>query len=1435
VSDFKGILTELAKGRGNIDAARTFIDEAMVAGSADPSELAEQIESAGLPSPIAGVLRKQLSKYTGEQAEDPNKTVLDMGMSLELDPSQEKTQLTAPPTGGSEEFDPFALADDEAKTQIVEGGSERTVVQDGERTVTTDAPAGGGGGGGGGEFDPFATDSMRTHQPNTGGNTGSGTGTGGTAWPGRGAGGVHKQIGPGTILKDRFELISPLGEGGMGIVYKARDLLKVEAKDKNPYIAVKLLSGDFRNHPESFIALQRESSKAQRLAHPNIATVFDFDRDSGTVYMTMEILEGQELAKYIKKLPAGGLPVDEALKVIHQLADGLMYAHEKGLVHSDFKPGNAFILNDGTVKIMDFGIARASKTKADASGETTVFDPGQLGALTPAYATIEMFEGMDPEPPDDIYALACVAYELLSGKHPFNKLSAPKVLEKGLSPAPIQKPGWTKRQNKGLMKALALKRENRTQRTSEFWESIQPKKDYTLQIAAGGVAAVLLLGLGVYSPIKNYLQEQRDAQIVESIKQGGATVIPDVLKQLEQYDAPERANILELAKEPIIAYFEAQATAQANYRAGKYNYAAGLKIIDDARAYYPDSAKLESIKFTLEGDRSSLKEDLNKEFTAFLTSKQNLLPVEDARDMVDVLSTLRNVDPTNSLISDPRLMLEYGNLASQAAAQKNYERADEILEVALGFAPKDASLLGINDGVQRELKRQADQQLVADIKKRLNEQRAGLTTVEAFAKARDDLLKLEELRPEDPLLVDIAKPLASAIDAGIKNAVAAKQWEQAEKMLFDYARLFVVGDLLVRRDELSKAEVNASWAPTNQSAQNTLVEERRAAISAALAKASFDSAMDATLQKNFKELAALMRPGNQWFDETRNQLVSAYLAQAGKYTDADRFTEARRTLDEGERYAPGLDRFAKVRADVVTAEREYEAERQEELLAAAIKQEQSSMENLTKSNVLEAERMYVELKGKLTPTDAWLKGDGLNALVAGFVAKAKVARQNNQANVAAQMVERGLQYAPANKDLKELQAGMVGEIKKQAVLDLASAATPANARGIADRLAAARAAMPGEAANIQSDVVTRLRNRIREIEATDPGTANDLWAIAKELFPNDASLRNLAVRAVPRPSAFAPAIKTLVAANKLTEATGQLNDAKAKEPGNEDLAFVQKDIERKKAEATTSFSQFRSMLAQGNRPGAQSALVEALRRWTDNPEFLEAQKSTFAETKAPVKAADGSRPCVASLAGFGKQGRAECFDMPGGQKAPTMVVVPAGGGMPAFAIGKFEVSAGEYNAGCRASGKCAALSLEPNLPATGMSLDQAKAYTAWLAETTGKSYRIANEAEWTYAAHAAGTAAPGASIANLANCRVMQGDQMLKGLSMQDIKTGTANGWGLTNFVGNAQEFVLKGGAAQARGGAFSDSLSTCSIDLVKNTSGAADATTGFRLSRDLD
>ena len=258
------------------------------------------------------------------------------------------------------------------------------------------------------------------------------------------------------ILNNRFVLESTIGAGGMGTVFKAQDLRKVEARDPNPYVAAKILNSDFKNHPDAFISLQREASRSHKLSHPNIVTVHDFDRDADTIYMTMELLEGEDLQTLLERHTVGGVPRERALSIIKDYCTALVYAHEKGIIHSDLKPGNIFI-SENDAKVLDFGIARL----ALQSQHQDHFDAGDLGAITPGYASLEMINKQSPDTSDDVYAAAIIAYELLSGEHPFQRKSAAAALALGLKPARIN--GLSKRQWLALSSALEFKRENRTE------------------------------------------------------------------------------------------------------------------------------------------------------------------------------------------------------------------------------------------------------------------------------------------------------------------------------------------------------------------------------------------------------------------------------------------------------------------------------------------------------------------------------------------------------------------------------------------------------------------------------------------------------------------------------------------------------------------------------------------------------------------------------------------------------------------------------------------------------------------------------------------------------------------------------------------------------------------------------------------------------------
>jgi hypothetical protein len=267
----------------------------------------------------------------------------------------------------------------------------------------------------------------------------------------------------GSVIKGRFLLEQQIGRGGMGLVFSAIDRRKQEARDPNPRIAMKVLYGDFQRHQDSLMALQREARKAQTLAHPNVVTVFDFDRDGPTVFMTMELLRGRSLDAVIREVRGTGVGRKVAMPILRGIAEGLAYAHRKGIVHSDLKPGNVFVLEDGTPKLLDFGIARAVPS---ATAEKDVFDAGSLGAYTEPYATQEMVEGADPHPADDVYALALIACELLAGEHPYLRNSAPKARSLGLKPR-IPKE-LTRRECRVLECALAFERSKRPKDAAEF-------------------------------------------------------------------------------------------------------------------------------------------------------------------------------------------------------------------------------------------------------------------------------------------------------------------------------------------------------------------------------------------------------------------------------------------------------------------------------------------------------------------------------------------------------------------------------------------------------------------------------------------------------------------------------------------------------------------------------------------------------------------------------------------------------------------------------------------------------------------------------------------------------------------------------------------------------------------------------------------------------
>ncbi len=509
----------------------------------------------------------------------------------------------------------------------------------------------------------------------------------------------YDNLGPGITLKERFVLLEKLGQGGMGVVFKAKDLLKVEAQDKDPYVAIKVLTDAFKKYSGSFIALQREASKAQRLAHPNIATVYDFDRDANTVFMTMEYLKGKPLNQLIKDLTKKPLKVNHALYIIDELCGGLAYAHEKQLIHSDFKPGNCFLLNDGHVKLLDFGIARAS-TQTDEERDTTMFDPAKLCAVTPAYATPEMFAGMNPDPRDDIFGLACVAYQLLAGgKHPYNKVASPKIKELGIKPKPVK--GLDRRQQRTLMKALSVNRDDRIETVEIFAEGMRSKKSHSKQIILAALfVTVIATGIG-YKPLLAFLDEQELYDKIQLIKQGDKALMIETIWSLEQLDQEQQRIVSVGLRREIITYYRDRIRSVFRPKEGLYDYPQALNLLVQAKRHYPDSVALSTIEDQIKDQRDRLISSLTSLYERYFKAKK-LVKSENGEDLTTVIPLIKRVDPKHYLLKDKKLANLYLTQAENFIAKRQYENASNYIVTGLKLFPDDTRLQSLNKQINAQ-------------------------------------------------------------------------------------------------------------------------------------------------------------------------------------------------------------------------------------------------------------------------------------------------------------------------------------------------------------------------------------------------------------------------------------------------------------------------------------------------------------------------------------------------------------------------------------------------------------------------------------------------------------------------------------------------------------------------------------------------------------
>ncbi|WP_407833216.1 serine/threonine-protein kinase [Vibrio rotiferianus] len=494
----------------------------------------------------------------------------------------------------------------------------------------------------------------------------------------------------GKVIKNRYEVESLIGHGGLCDVYLAKDIILDSSGADNPHVALKILQKEFAEQPETARMLIREAQQTQKLSHPNILRVYDFGVDANVYFLVMEYVDGETLEQLIQRSRPNGLSFSAAMSIVGQALNALDYAHTKGVVHADLKPANIMITPEGNVKLLDFGVSKTHRVQQDKYAARRPSQSLDTLGYTPNYASKPVLEGKEPTFQDDLFAFCCIIYELLSCKHPYNRTPVNEALKKSLK---VVKPNNLPF-SKWPVLASILNSGSVNEDVNARLLLAKLNKNHLKLITP--LAATVILAIGAAYTFQH--QQDKISELALTLKKSEEALSEQLdLLKLTATEAKQlidsevtvqpviKEGYLRVHKESILGQFESEIDSILNTSNTSYpNYDQIELVLSNARSYYPDSHKIEVLSVDIQSSKHSTLLSISRQINSHL-EKSRYAKEPDVRSIYDLKHDLNTIHREYRFVPSSLASEVFGQQLTEALKEKDAASLVTLLKVGNTF------------------------------------------------------------------------------------------------------------------------------------------------------------------------------------------------------------------------------------------------------------------------------------------------------------------------------------------------------------------------------------------------------------------------------------------------------------------------------------------------------------------------------------------------------------------------------------------------------------------------------------------------------------------------------------------------------------------------------------------------------------------------------